>query len=186
MANQLSKMFGSGLKKSAFSLAVVSGVGMVAIVVIIVASVAMRQFFNAPLYFTEEIVGLLMSVSLFLALPLVTLQSGHIRVSILIIFLKKHFPKNYTIVSSLASLVGIVFCAWLIIEALPWLEFAIKHNLKTETARILLYPAMLALPVSIFLMALIFAARLIGWIASDEAAHSISEPASNHPKINKV
>ena len=62
---------------------------MSAIVGIIVTSVVLRKLFTMPLPFTEEVVGMLMSVSLFLALPLVTMKSDHIHVSILTNFLKR-------------------------------------------------------------------------------------------------
>lgn len=141
---------------------------MAAIVGIIVVSVLMRKFFNMPLFFGEEVVGMLMSVSLFLALPMVTLRGLHVRVSILSAYLKKRSRVLFALISSLAALVGIVCCAWLLIDAVPWLEFAIKHNLKTETSRILLYPSMAVLPISICLTGVIFAARLFGWIGDNE------------------
>ena len=141
---------------------------MVAIVGIIVTSVLMRKFFNVPLYFGEEVIGMLMSVSLFLALPMVTLQGTHVRVSILSAYLKKRSRVLFAVISGLAALVGVACCTWLVVDAIPWLEFAIKHNLKTETSRILLYPGMAVLPMSIFLTGVIFAARLFGLIGDTE------------------
>ncbi|MBT3361172.1 MAG: TRAP transporter small permease [Rhodospirillales bacterium] len=141
---------------------------MVAIVGIIVTSVLLRKFFNTPLFFGEEVVGMLMSVSLFLALPMVTLQGTHVRVTILSAYLKKRSRVLFAVISSLAALVGIACCAWLVIDAIPWLDFAIKHNLKTETSRILLSPAMAVLPISISLTGVVFAARLFGWIGDNE------------------
>lgn len=160
----LSDKIGKGLNFLALFLSMVSVLSMVAIVAIIVISVFMRKFFNYPLFFTEEIVGILMSVSLFLALPMVTLKGTHIRLTIVSQFLKQRSAVAFTIISRIAYLVGIAFCAWLLIEAVPWLQFAIERNLKTETARILLYPWMLSLPVSIFLMGSIFIALLFGWL----------------------
>ena len=164
MKVELSSKIGKGLNFLALCLSMVSVLGMVAIVAIIVISVFMRKFFNYPLFFSEEIVGILMSVSLFLALPMVTLKGTHIRLTIVSQFLKQRSEVAFTIISRIAYFVGIAFCAWLLIEAVPWLQFAIKHNLKTETARILLYPWMLSLPVSIFLMGSIFIALFFGWV----------------------
>ena len=48
------------------ALAALSGLGMVVMVSI---GVLMRYFLNSPLNFTEEVVGLLLSASLFLMLP---------------------------------------------------------------------------------------------------------------------
>lgn len=153
---------GRGLMEaSARALAGLSALGMTAIVCLIAASVVTRKLFNAPLNFSEEVVGLLMSASVFLALPMVTLQGKHVRVSIV----ASHFgERNKTVDAvfcSLAALVGVVCCTWLTVEAVPWLEFAVNLNLKTETARVLLYPWMAALPISVALTGTIFAVQLI-------------------------
>ena len=62
------------------------------IVGIIVASVVMRRLAGSPMYYTEELVGLLRSTSLFLALPMVTVQSSHVRVTFLANFLPQLLP----------------------------------------------------------------------------------------------
>jgi|GEM_PF-267205 len=164
------KLVGRGLEYLALFLALLGAGGMVAIVGLIFTSVILRKFFNAPLFFTEEVVGILMSVSLFLTLPMVTLRSSHIRVTILTSFLERKSRIAYGGVIALASVIGIVFCGWLVLEAVPWFEFGMRLKLKTETSRIPLYPAMAVLPISVFLMGVIFFARLIGWIPNDDAA----------------
>jgi hypothetical protein len=60
--------------------------------------------------------------------------------------------------------VGIVFFGWLILETIPWFEFAFKRSLKTETTRILLYPWMALMPLSLIVTGLILIARLTGFI----------------------
>jgi len=164
------KLVGRGLEHLALFLALLGAGGMVAIVGLIFTSVILRKFFNAPLFFTEEVVGILMSVSLFLTLPMVTLRSSHIRVTILTSFLQTRSDIAYVAVVALASIIGIVFCGWLVLEAVPWFEFGLRLKLKTETSRIPLYPAMAVLPISVILMGVIFFARLIGWIPNDDAA----------------
>ena len=154
-------MISRGLEYLALACAVLSALGLATIVGLIVTSVLLRRMFNEPLYFTEEVVGLLMSVCLFLGLPLVTLRGTHVRVSILSTFLEERHRAAFLALSVLASIVGIVFCVWLAVEALPWLEFALKRNLKTETSRVLLAPWMMALPVSVALTGLIFATKLV-------------------------
>ena len=156
-----------GLEGLALAMALLAAIGMAAIVTIIVTSVTMRKLFNAPLHFTEEVVGLLLSVSLLLALPMVTLKGGHVRVSILANHLRGWQRR---VLSGLAACVGIGLCAWVAIEAVPWLEFAVRLNLKTETSRILLYPWMAMLPLSLLLTAIVFVARLSGLIAEAEPA----------------
>ncbi len=139
--------------------AVVAAAGMISIVAIIVTSVLMRKFANSPLHITEEVVGLLLSVSLFLGLPMVTLQAKHVRVALLANMIKGRMHANLQI---LASIVAIGFFSWLIVEAIPWFEFGYRLNLKTETTRILLYPWMALLPLSLIVTCAILIARLLG------------------------
>ncbi len=159
MATSLNHFIARGLDRLALACAAASALGMLAIVGIIVTSVLMRKFANSPLHITEEVVGLLLSVSLFLGLPMVTLRAKHVRVSLLADRLK---GKMHVVVQIAALLVGIVFFLWLIVETIPWFEFAFKRNLKTETTRILLYPWMALMPISLTLTLSIFVARLVG------------------------
>jgi len=155
------RYFQQGLEFIAFAMAAFAALCMVGIVVIITSGVVMRRLVGAPLHITEDIVGLMLSAVLFLGLPLVTLRSQHVRVSIVVsalsvrLALFAHFA---------AMLVGIVFFGWIFIKALPWFEFAYVRNLKSETARLLLYPWMMILPVSMGLTWIIFAARFTGFL----------------------
>lgn len=159
MRATLTWLAGRGLELTALALAVLAAAGMAVIVGLVVLSVVMRKLVNAPFFFTEELVGLLMGASLFLALPMVTLRADHVRVTIVANALA---PRARAALARLAALLGLGFCAWLAIEAVPWLEFAVRLNLQTETSRILLYPWMAVLPVSIILTGVIYAARLLG------------------------
>ena len=67
-------------------------------------------------------------------------------------------------------LIGLGFFGWLIWETIPWFEFAFKRNLKTETTRILLYPWMALMPLSLTLTGAIFLARLVGVLDRAEDA----------------
>ncbi len=164
----VSTFIDKGLKRSALFLAILSALSLVAILVVIVASVVLRKFFDAPLFFAEELVGLLMSASLFLALPMATIKGQHIRVTLLIDSLKARIPFVAQAISTLGILVGLGFCGWTLWEAIPWMEFAIKRELKSETARILLYPLMSVVPVSMALCCIIYFARLLGFIKLEE------------------
>ena len=72
-----------GLEKLALACAGLAAFGIVTIIGFIATSVVLRKFANAPLHMTEEVVGLLLSVSLLLGLPMVTLRSEHVKVSLL-------------------------------------------------------------------------------------------------------
>lgn len=162
--NQVRRYFAQGLELLALAMAILAALAMVGIVAIIVTGVVMRRFANAPLHITEDIVGLMLSVVLFLAVPYVTLRSKHVRVAIVTEAVGRRFRP---VLSSAAMLVGVLFFGWIFIESLPWFEFAWKRGLKTETARILLYPWMAVLPISIGLTWLIFVSRLFGLLEAE-------------------
>lgn len=138
------------------ALAVLAALAGAAIVALIGASVTMRHLANAPFRFTEELVGLLMTAAFFLALPLVTLRAEHVRVQIALTALPERLRGP---VSTLANLFGIAFCVWFVWLAWPWLDFAYARGIRTEVSRLLLYPWMALLPVSLGLTALAFAIR---------------------------
>ena len=158
-----------GLEYLALACAALAALGLTTIVGIIVTSVIMRKFANTPLHITEEVVGLLLSVALFLGLPIVTLRNRHVHVSLLTTYVS---GKAKALVQVLGLTVGIVFFGWLIWETIPWFEFAFKRNIKTETTRILLYPWMALMPLSLTLACTIIIARLFGVINTPLASEA--------------
>jgi TRAP-type C4-dicarboxylate transport system permease small subunit len=127
------------------ALAALAGLGMV---VMVSVGVVMRYFLNSPLNFTEEVVGLLLSASLFLMLPYLTLQDKHVQITLLTQHPSEKVRWSLRI---LKQLVTLAFFAWMLYETIPWLKFAMKLNLKTEISRLPLLPWMAILPISFFL-----------------------------------
>ncbi len=134
-------------------MAVLAALAGGAIVVLIGTSVTMRYFASAPFRFTEELVGLLMTAAFFLALPLTTLRTEHVRVLVVVSALPSRAARP---VSILAALFGAAFCLWFLVLCLPWLEFALDRNIKTEVGRLLMYPWMALLPLSMTLSMVAF------------------------------
>lgn len=152
----LAARIGKVLTPVFIAMAVLAALAGCAIVLLIGASVTMRYFAFSPLRFTEELVGLLMTAAFFLALPQATLRAEHVRVLVLVSALPK---RARTWIGRLAALLGAAFCLWFLALCLPWLEFAIDRNIKTEVGRLLMYPWMALLPLS---MALSIVAFLLG------------------------
>ena len=138
------------------AMAVLAALAGGAIVVLIGASVTMRYFAFAPFRFTEELVGLLMTAAFFLALPLATLRVEHVRVLVIVSALPERAARP---VSILAALFGTAFCLWFLALCLPWLEFAFDRSIKTEVGRLLMYPWMALLPLSMALSMVSFLVR---------------------------
>ena len=126
------------------------------IVGLIGTSVVMRYFAHAPFRFTEELVGLLMTAAFFLALPLATLRAKHVRILVLVTSLPDQIKRRMT---TIAGILGAAFCLWFLALCLPWLEFALDRNIRTEVGRLLMYPWMALLPLSMLLTALAFLIR---------------------------
>jgi len=137
-------------------MAVVAAIAGSLIVGMIGASVTMRYLAYAPFRNTEELVGLLMTAAFFLALPLVTLRAEHVRVLIIVSSLPDRASRWLAVV---AGLFGAAFCLWFFALCLPWLEFAFDRGIKTEVGRLLMYPWMALLPLSMLLTALAFLLR---------------------------
>ena len=139
------------LRATAAGLAIMAAACAFGMVALVVLSVAMRHLANAPFRFTEELVGLLLCATLFLALPQVTLSGSHVRVDLLQRYLG---PRGRRVLAVLAAAVMVAFCLWFTIEALPWLDFAFRRSLKSEASRLLLYPWMATAPLSLALTGL--------------------------------
>ena len=172
MLSGAKKAISLGLEYLALAFAALAALGLTVIVGIIVASVMMRKFANTPLHITEEVVGLLLSVALFLGLPIVTLRNRHVHVALLTTYVS---GTAKAVLHVLGLTVGLVFFGWLIWETIPWFEFAFKRSLKTETTRILLYPWMALMPLSLVVTGLILIARLFGiFNTPTKNAHELS------------
>lgn len=139
-------------------LAVLAALAGTAIVGLLGASVVMRHLASAPFRFTEELVGLLVTAAFFLALPLVTLNAEHVRVRLLVAALP---PGAQRVAAVAAGLLGAAFCLWFVRLCLPWLDFAMARGIRTEVARLLMYPWMALLPLSLLLTAVAFVLRAV-------------------------
>ena len=133
------------LLRSLLILSSLAGFGMV---IIVFLSVFQRYVLKSPLSFSEELVGLLLCSMLFLSLPHISNSEKHVKINLVFNLLSDR-AKLFT--SILSSLVMITFCFWMIVETIPWLDFAIRLNLKTENYRLILFPWMGVIPLSLFL-----------------------------------
>jgi len=146
------------LRQLFVALALVATLAGVMIVVLVGTSVTMRHAAQAPFRFTEELVGLLMTAAFFLALPLVTLNAEHVRVQIVVNSLPERVARWVAVA---AALFGIVFAVWFFWLCVPWFEFAYVRAIKTDVGRLLMYPWMAVLPLSMLLTSVAFALRAL-------------------------
>ena len=131
-----------GLLKGLLFLSSFAGFGIVAVVLL---SVFQRYVLKSPLSFSEELVGLLLSSMLFMSLPYISNMEKHVKITLISNLLQIKYKIWLTII---AYLINLIFSAWMLIETIEWMEFAIKLNLKTENSRLLLSPWMAVVPLS--------------------------------------
>ncbi|MDC3312236.1 TRAP transporter small permease [Alphaproteobacteria bacterium] len=139
-----------------YVMAVLATIASVLIILLIGMSVIMRYFTFTPFRFTEELVGLLMTTAFFLSLPMVTIEAKHVRVLILVSSLPEKLKMWAT---SFACLFGLIFFSWFFYLCIPWIEFAYVRQIKTEVGRLLMYPWMSVLPLSMLLTMVAFIIR---------------------------
>jgi TRAP-type C4-dicarboxylate transport system permease small subunit len=170
-----------GLDYLARALAVVSALAVASITTIICVSVVMRRLANSPLFYAEELVGLLLAVTLFFALPLVTLRGDHIRVTLLA---NRFNESGKAYLGFVAGLVSLGFLGWLIYESVEWMAFAIRLGLKTEATSIPLVPWMAIVPFSLGITAFGIVVQLGLALARLTSPVSAAEAVTGHPKNN--
>lgn len=127
----------------------------------------MRYAVGAPFAFTEEIVGLLFTAMVFLALPYCTLQGKQIKVT----FVVERLPLSWRRISAIAALVfTVAFCfiyGWFAYE---FAETSFMFNARTDMGRILLWPWMALMPLACALVAIAALVRFrLGSDAAGEA-----------------
>jgi len=126
-------------------------VWFIGLLLLVITSISARYFFRSPFSFTEELVGLLVATTLLLAIPFVSHEGKHIKVTML----SDLFRGWLKIGAGLfCCLVTLVFTVWFGYASLEWVEFAYNLNLKTTSTGIPLTPWMVTLPLIMFLLAL--------------------------------
>lgn len=144
-----------------------AAVALCGILLVTVTSVVMRKMVGAPLPFTEELAGLLLCATLFLALPQVTLGALHVHVALLA---EHASERGRRILARLAAGVLLGFCVWFLLEGLPWLTIAVRRAIRSEASNLLLWPWM-ALPVlSMAVCGLLALLQLFGVLRAQDSA----------------
>jgi TRAP-type C4-dicarboxylate transport system permease small subunit len=134
------------------ALAALAAAAVAAMAVIVVASVVMRYAFGAPFRFSEELAGLLLAMAAFLAMPLTVAADLNIRVTLLPDRLP---PPARRALFMFGQLVLAAFGAVFLFEAWKLADFTITRNLKTEQARLVLAPWMIAMVAAVALLTLL-------------------------------
>lgn len=133
------------------ALASLAAAAVAAMAVLVVASVVMRYALGAPFRFSEELAGLLLAMAAFLAMPLTVAADLNIRVTLLP---DRLGPGARRVFFVFGQLILLAFGAVFLLEAWKIAEFTAARNLKTEQARLVLAPWIMAMAAAVALMSL--------------------------------
>ena len=126
---------------------------LVAVVLILVtASAVMRYLLSEPFRFTEELVGLMVLASIFLALPLIWIEDRDIRVTALVGLLPKRLAR---LVFACAQVIVLLFLGLFGWDVWKQFKFSLEHNLATEVARLPIWPWVAVMLAALAIVALI-------------------------------
>ena len=93
--------------------AVIASIGLITIVGSYVYEVVTRYFFNAPTAWANDYVAYALAASVFLALPKVTKDRGHVAVTILVDILPERVSAVVHVIISLIGFLCLLLAAWI-------------------------------------------------------------------------
>jgi TRAP-type C4-dicarboxylate transport system permease small subunit len=137
-----------------------SAVAMALIALLVSSNTVIRYFFQRPLAFTDEFVGLLIVAMLFLSLPVVLHRGGHIRMTLVS---HRLTGRAGMVAAMLAAAILVAFAGWFMWEAFKSFGFEYRFRTRTAVTEILLYPWIALLPFSMAMIIVISALLLPDW-----------------------
>jgi TRAP-type C4-dicarboxylate transport system permease small subunit len=156
-----------GLQAASKVMAVIAALVLAAMMLLTVADVVGRYFFNHPIKGTWELVGLLLVCAGTWGLGYCQMKKGHISITIL---LERFSKRVQAIISTLAYLIGLtgfsLICWQMFLLAKKY--FLLARGNITDTLELPYFPFMLALSIGAGMMALMLLVNLI---------HSLAEVA---------
>ncbi|MDD4229737.1 MAG: TRAP transporter small permease [Aminobacterium sp.] len=131
-----------------------SGLGILAMGIILFYEVIARYVFNSPTIWAQE-VSIILFIWTMLAGAAYTLQVGkHVQIDLLTIRLSK---KTQSFLELITSIIGMFFSAYVTLQGVKMLEATLKyHKLSATPLRVPLWIPQLALPVGFGLLTLQF------------------------------
>lgn len=103
----------SGLSRASF---VVAGAAIFAIVGLYVMEIALRYFLNAPTVWSLEVIGFLLCVSIFSAIPEITRRRGHVAIDFLISYAGEPLRRIIGVLIPLLSAVVTLLAALIVLD----------------------------------------------------------------------
>jgi len=134
------------------ALAAIAAAAGAAIFAFILAAVVMRYVVSAPFRFTEELSGLLLAMMVFLAMPLALVRDLNIRVTLVTGAMPRMARRVAWIASELILVAFAAIFAW---QSWNLAEFHMRLGLRSEQARLELWPWLAVMTACVALCALV-------------------------------
>ena len=134
------------------ALAAIAAAAGAAIFAFILAAVVMRYVVSAPFRFTEELSGLLLAMMVFLAMPLALVRDLNIRVTLVTDAMPRMARRVAWIASELILVAFAAIFAW---QSWNLTEFHLRLGLRSEQARLELWPWLAVMTACVALCALV-------------------------------
>ncbi|MFZ9416305.1 MAG: TRAP transporter small permease [Alphaproteobacteria bacterium] len=134
------------------ALAAIAAAAGAAIFAFILAAVVMRYLVAAPFRFTEELSGLLLAMMVFLAMPMALVRDLNIRVTLVTDSLPALARRVAWIASELILVAFATIFAW---QSWNLVAFHARLGLKSEQARLELWPWLAVMTACVALCALV-------------------------------
>jgi C4-dicarboxylate transporter, DctQ subunit len=141
--------------------ALVSGYGIFALMLLGVAHIFGRKFFNAPIFGYIDIVEIMMSALVFLGLAYTERLGGHIRMELFVSFLKGRILWTFEL---LGVVIGLVIVGILTYYSYTHAMRAYHSGDSTIDAQFLLWPSKMIVSVSLGLLFLRLLVSFWGYI----------------------
>ena len=96
--------------------AALAGIGLIAIVTAYVYEVVTRYVFDSPTAWVSDFVSYALAATVFLALPKVTRDKGHVAVTVLVDALPDRVADTLYVVLSSLGFAGLAFASWISLQ----------------------------------------------------------------------
>lgn len=155
--------------------ALASGFGIFALMMLGVVHIVGRKLFNAPIFGYIDMVEIMMSFLVFLGLAYTERLGGHIRMEVLVGFLRGRPMWLFEIIG---VLLGLAIVGVLIVYSWEHAMRAYSSGDSTIDAQFLLWPSKMVVPLSLGLLFLRLLVSLWGYVRlfADPGARSVGVP----------
>lgn len=164
-------IFRKSIDKAAYGLFLLGVACGILMTLLVFVSTLLRYVIGKPIYFSNELAGLLFLSLTFLTIPHVLNIGRHIRIDLVVDSFSSPMKR---LAHFFSSLVLIVFSAVFIYESWGFMQFSQVIDARSDISGILLWPWMLLMPLSFALCILV---EIRHGLTSPELRKSNSEPA---------